>query len=242
MPDKNKKEPQKEPESQTNSMKNGLTSREYNIFFWYVLISTIVIVFLFSIIVWRIWCTNYEFSFDFQDATPIILSVLGIFIAFTAINIYSVFNSRVSEEKRELENLKSEYKEKIEKLNNNYELINGDIKQIKDTFPYQLKLKDIVENLDIEKTLGSILDDSVLILERTTNVWKLIGILNGKKKEITKSVLKYESYDLSDNYKIFKRYIKSKIGTRKFTKIKSTGFQSALNQLIEILNEDDITN
>jgi hypothetical protein len=241
MPDNNK-DTKNESELQIKSGKKGLTSKEYNVFFGYVLISTIVIVFLFSIIIWRIWCTNYKFSFDFQDTIPVILSVIGIFIAFTAINIYSVFNSRVSEEKKELEDLKLEYKVKINELNNNYELINSDIKQIKDTFPYQLKLKDVVENLDIEKTLSSILDDSVLILERTTNVWKLIGILNGKKKEITKSILKYESYDLADNYKIFKRQIKSKFGTRKFTKIKSTEFQSALNQLIEILNEDDITN
>lgn len=230
-----------ETTTQKKSEKN-LTIKEYNAFFWYVLISTIFIVFLFSILVWRIWCSDYEFSFDFQDTTPVILSIIGIFIAFTAINIYSVFNSRVNEEKKDLEDLKTEYKEKIKILDSNYDHINNEIKQIKDTFPYQLKLKDIVENLEIERTLNNILDDDVLLLDRITNIWKLIGIINGKKKEIVKSDLKYESSDLADKYKIFKRQIKSKIGNKKLTKMKSSDFQNAIAKLNKLLNEEDIIN
>lgn len=209
-----------------------LELREYKCFFWYVLISSIVIVFFLAIIVWKIiLIENYNFSLHFQDTIPIILTVLGVFIAFTAINIYSIFNSRVDEEKKALEKLKNEYESQIKDLTNNYGKIGMRIDNIKKG------MQSALDELVLENLLNNLIDVNFPIIDRVTAAWKLIRLIEHKKKSINTTNLKDESINLEGELTTLKLKIKSRIKYKKFKQI--TYLQSVIKRLKDLLDEED---
>ncbi|GHT38650.1 hypothetical protein AGMMS49965_02710 [Bacteroidia bacterium] len=219
-----------------------LELKEYNCFFWYVLISSIVIVLLFAIIVWKIILVeNYEFSLNFQDTIPLILTVLGVFIAFTAINIYSIFNSRINEEKQALQKLNDKYETKIEDLTKNYKKINRHIDKIITFFPYQEKTKLLLDEFELENMLRNLIDINIPIIDRITAAWKLIRVIEDKKKSINTTNLKDESKDLEGELIILKLKIKSRIKNKKFNNVTNQSFQDPIKRLKDLLNEKENT-
>lgn len=85
-------------------------------------------------------CTNvvffiYNFRMpilEINDIT-IILTVVGFFFAFAGINIYSIFNTNIEEEKERLNNLAINYEKTLEQYNNK-------IRQTDALFDYSQKL------------------------------------------------------------------------------------------------------
>ena len=217
-------------EGKNKSAKNGLSSNEYKGFFWYVLISTILIIVLLFIIYYKICNDSYEFSFHFQDTIPVILTVLGVFIAFTAINMYSIFNSRINDERRALKQLNDKYEDQIQDLKNKYK-----------------RFEDIANNLraqyalhDIENSLRDIVDNNVPIVERTTAILKLIRLIEDAKKNIRNPDLKLsESNDLEGKFLILKIRVRSRIQNKEFKRIKNNIFQKAFKKLIDLSNEEN---
>lgn len=210
------------------SHKRSLSEKDYKYFFWYVLISTIVIVFFFAIITLKDY--KFNFSTDFQFSISVIFTVLGVYIAFSAINTYSIFNSRVKDEKEELENLKSKSKDEIEELINEYKSVVG-------TFNInQEKFEDLTKKIELENTLNNIITN-IQMVKRVTAVYKLIGIIDGKMKKKNETNLINERGILNEELIELKEIINLKMRNIKSDKIKNEGFKRAIEKL-RILLED----
>lgn len=87
----------------------------YNWIFGLFLVIILIVIYIVGDII-------YHCNIDVKCFTEIngiitsLMTVIGIFIAFTAINIYSIFNSRVDEEKEKLNELLSEYEIRINSI------------------------------------------------------------------------------------------------------------------------------
>ncbi len=167
--------------------------------FWYILISSVVNVGLIAIFIWE----NYEFRIgsNFDGTIATILSVLGVFIAFTAINIYSVFNSRVNEEKWALEKLKARYIEDLEKLEERFMEL-----KIKEN-----KLKDATERISLTNEIFDAVNKDVQLLDRTTAICKLSILIDSKEKELRTNNFKDKDDELESGLEALKCKIRSRL-------------------------------
>jgi hypothetical protein len=149
-----------------------------------------------------------------------------VFIAFTAINIYSIFNSRVNEEKKALEKLREEYESQIRDLNNNHE-----------------RFKAIANDFSVENSLRDIVDNKVPIVERTYAMRKLIGLIESKKRKINDSELKLsEINDLKNDLTKLKRIIRLRMDPQEFYHFSNANahFKSSIIILSKLMYEEDI--
>lgn len=92
----------------TNNKRQTSEKKNRRCLFWHICATILVL----SNSVFLIWNIN-----DLQinvDESTILLSVIGFLFAFAAINIYSIFNTRVDKEKEELNDLIDQYESLLE--------------------------------------------------------------------------------------------------------------------------------
>lgn len=173
--------------------------KSFKYLFWYILISSVVNVVLIAIFIW----SNYEFkvSENFDGTITTILSVLGVFIAFTAINIYSVFNSRVNDEKGALEKLRKRYVEDLEKLEKRF----AELKK------QENRMKEATERISLTNEISDAVNKDVLVLDRTTAICKLCILIENREDEIEDNNLKDKESELKDGLEALKSKIRSRL-------------------------------
>ena len=76
-------------------------------FFFFFFVTVAGVNFAFFIVYWK------ELEFDFSK-TSIYITFVGFLFAFAGINIYSIFNTNIEEEKKRLYDLNEKYKEEIQ--------------------------------------------------------------------------------------------------------------------------------
>jgi len=225
-----------ETNSGNKSYKKCLSPKEYFLLFGCVLISSIVLIILFLTMVIKI---PKEITFDFSRTISVILTMLGVLIAFTAINIYSIFNSQVNDEKNKLKELIEHYQNRITDLEQ-------DEKKIKDkinTFflDYE-KINYRVEVLDIDNSVYNILDNNVSLFGKMDNLEKILQLIENKRKSIKNSNLIDKRRDLLGELIVLKARIDSRIKNENFDKIDNKYFKSAIDRLKVLLNEKESIN
>ena len=167
----------------------------YNWIFWLLIIIILIVLYIIGDVFYH---CGFEMKY-FTEINGIIttmMTVIGIFIAFTAINIYSIFNSRVDEEKESLLKLKKDFEKILKSLKNDSELMLKSWKRDKDkmiesiqeissesqkhidkqTHIIKSNLEDINElrqELLISISINNIITDHILIKDKGT----AIGIL-----------------------------------------------------------------
>lgn len=226
--------------------KSSLKIFEYGCFFWFVLISVVVFVLLSAFVLWKIWpLTTYEFSLHFEDAIPVILTVLGVFIAFTAINMYSMFNSRVDEKKEDLEKARALYEQQEKKWASIHEEVIKIAREVKkmhgEMLPYRQRMEPVFDELYLQNSLRNAVDNNASILDRTTGVWKLIRLIEDKKNTIKNCNLINERKELLGDLKLLKYKIDLKIKNEKDSQINNEYLKRAITKLKELLYEDENT-
>lgn len=196
-------------------------SWKYKIIFGYVLISTIVNIFLIARFLWG----NYVFGFGFDSVVTTILSVLGVFITFTAINVYSIFNVQVNSEKYGLETLKKDCDRKIMEINELYEKLNKKDIDLEASF-YDVKLT--AYSIDIA-------NDKISLVDRVTIMSKLIGMIEAKEKEIEINNQKDRDPELENSLKTLKSKINDRLSPnyKKLDKETNPNFKDVYSKLTQ---------
>lgn len=178
-------------------LKSG--DKSFRFLFWYILISSIVNIVLIAMFIW----SNYEFriSENFDGTITTILSVLGVFIAFTAINIYSVFNSRVNDEKWALEDLRKRYVGDLEKME----------KRFVELEKQENRRREGTDKILLTNDISDIVNKDVLLLDRTTAICKLCVLIENKEKEIEENNFKDKDIELKYSLEMLKSQIRSRL-------------------------------
>jgi len=201
----------------------------FQYFCWYLLISSIVNVVVIAILSWK----NCEFHIakNFDGTIATILSVLGVFIAFTAISIYSVFNARVEDEKQKLEEVRAQcYKD----LANFDERIND----------YYKEFSELDKKIDNHNLYDSIFDvkNSVVLLDKVRAIYALSELIEKNKKRIDETDSIREKERLKEDLSSLKIIIKREIEPYycKLEEIKNNTFKGIFNDFKALLDEESV--
>ena len=148
------------------------TKKKFNWFFSYIVLSSIVNVGVILFFIGK----NYEFRVidNFDGIILAILSILGTFIAFTAINMYSIFNARIVEETHKLEETRKQLNENIENIEN----------KIENHYKAFSALEDRIDDYNFNDDILNIIRSSVLLLEKTRAIYSLTERIEIIKKNI----------------------------------------------------------
>lgn len=195
----------------------------YKVIFSYILISTLVNIFLIARFLWG----NFGFLFEFDSTVTTILSVLGVFITFTAINIYSVFNVQVNSEKFGLEGLRNECDRKIKEINELYEKLNKNDIDLEASF-FDIKLTSY--SIDIA-------NNKISLVDRVTFMSKLISLIEATEKEIENNNQKDRELELVNSLISLKCKIDERLCSyyKKLDKEKNPYFINVYSKLKEKL-------
>lgn len=168
-----------------------------------LLITIIVVIYVISDIFYH---CNVTFK-DLKEINTIIstlLTVIGVFIAFTAINIYSIFNARVDEEKRNLRKLRNKYSNIFKRINDeNIELkekLDGSyslsIELKKDLEKLRNESESIKSSIESNQSDNNELRNELLILISINNI--ITDYISIKDKGTAVGTIQMEIYSLDN--------------------------------------------
>jgi hypothetical protein len=198
----------------------------FQYFCWFILVISIVNICVIGFFIWK----NYDFRIadNFDGTVATILTVLGIFIAFSAINTYSVLNARAEENKQELEKVKKEHSEYIVNIGNRIE-------------NYYKKIDALEKRMDNYNLNAEIYDvkHSVVVLERVRAIYVLTERIEKIKRSIDGTDSIREREKLEQDLLSLKDYIKQNLVPyySPMGKIKNETLQDILNDFKTLLNE-----
>jgi len=205
-------------------------------FCWYILFSTIVNVGVIAIFIWK----NYEFRIadNFDGTIATILSVLGVFIAFTAINIYSVFNARVEDEKQKLEEVRKKCYNDIADLEIKIEKYHKKFDNFEDKINQSL---DVIDDYNLNDEFYDIKHSDV-VLDRVRAIYALIERIEKIKQSIDKTDSIGEKEKLEGDLLSLKHKIKQNLEPycKKIEKTKNKTFKDIFNNFKALLDEESV--
>ncbi|MDR1202462.1 MAG: hypothetical protein LBL58_12675 [Tannerellaceae bacterium] len=195
----------------------------YILILGFFLLSTVVNVFLIGGFLWK----NYSFSSDFEPVITTILAVLGVFITFSAINIYSLFNVQITKERYGLEALRELCHTEItemEKLCKNLNVRDNDSEAS-------------IQNIILTFYVLDIVNKNISIVDRTTTISKFIGMIETKENEMRCNNLKDKEIELRNTLNSLKKRIKERLSPyyTELDKESNTVFKQVYSKLKEKL-------
>lgn len=211
---------------------------KYILIFSFILISTLVNI---CFIVWFLR-KNYSFDisyFTMYNTVITILSIVGVLITFTAINIYSIFNAQLNTERRELDKVKEKYNIDRNEIDSRWQVLNKQFQELESKS--ECKINDIVAILDrfiLDAEISNVINKDMHPIDRTTSIWKLISRIEIREKNI-------ENNDSKKEDKAFESALEaliSKIDYRllpykaEIEEEKNPYFSKAYKRLVEKLN------
>jgi len=214
------------------------TKKKFNWFFSYIVLSSIVNVGVILFFIWK----NYEFRVidNFDGTVATILSVLGIFIAFSAINTYSVLNARAEENKQELEKSRKEHNEYIVNME---ERIKTHHKELDERIKIHHKeLDDFKRKMDNYNTMNDIFNIKHCegVVDKVRAITNLSDSIEIIKKSIDETDSMKEKERLEENLLSLKNRIKQNLRPyyKEIEKIKNKTFQEIFNDFKILLDEE----
>lgn len=157
--------------SKKSEQKNSLLHR----LIFYSLILSILSILFCGLILYS-YFQEKPINFTITNDIAVIISVIGVFITFSAINIYSIFNARVGEEKERLKEIESGIYEKYETFEKMYtyklKYLSDEQKIITDRMDKFLKeqIEELRQGLLVEISLNNILTDHISAKDKGTAV------------------------------------------------------------------------
>lgn len=135
-----------------------------------------------------------NFNLDLCSNLTIVLSVIGILATITALNIYSIFNARVDEEKDKLETLRKQYLERINKFD--------DVKTRIDEF------ENLIKDIHRQTAINQITNSYISISDKVTAISSLTQQIEKFETDICSTDSIVEQNDLKGALYEFSRKIK----------------------------------
>jgi len=216
-------------------------------FCWYLLVLSIVNVIVIAILIWN----SYDFNIpdNFNGTILAILSILACFIAFTAINMYSVFNSRVEDEKQKLKELREKCYEDMKNLEERFigfkEKCREHLVTLEEEFDnFGDKIKQNLQDIDNYNLMDDIFDikNNDALLEKVRAIYALTERIEIIKKSIGVTDSIKEKERLEENLMSLKNRIKLNLEPyyRKIIYGKNQTFKDIFNDFKELLDEEDV--
>ena len=205
-------------------------------FCWYLLILSIVNVLVITILIW--YYPGFKIPEDFNQTIIVILSILGVFIAFTAINIYSVFNSRVEEEKQKLEKMIQKCNTDIQNFDKRNEILRKEFDNLEKKINQNLQG---IDNYNLQDDIFDIKHSDVL-LEKVRAIFALTERIEIIKKTIDETDSIKEKERLDENLLSLKITIKQNLEPyyKKIDKINNKTFKDIFNDFKALLDEETV--
>jgi len=216
----------------------------FQYFCWYILFSSIVNIGVIAIFIWK----NYDFRIinNFDGTLATILSLLGVFITFTAINSYSSFNARVEDEKQKLEEVKTKYNENIVSIERKFKDYYEELDNLKckyDNFKGEIN-KNLNEINDYYNLKYDVFDvkNSVVLLDKVHAIYALTERIERIKKSIDETDSIGERKRLEEDLSSLKNIIKRELEPYycKLEEIENKTYRGIFNDFKALLGEESV--